>query len=70
MAKTKPKKLVLPTQEEVVEAIDGHLQRVGMGEATFGKIVCNDFNLVRELRGGRDVRLSLLRKIADRVNAE
>ena len=60
---TNERNLRTPTNEDLLEWIYAYLARTGMGETTLGKRLCNDFNLVRELEAGRDVRLTLARKI-------
>jgi len=53
----------IPTQQGMVTAIDAFCEKHSMGESTFSKRLNGDPNFMREMRGGRDLRLSMVHKI-------
>lgn len=55
----------VPTQDEIVAAIDEFLKRHEMPPSRFGMGVSGEPQLVSSIRGGRSPSARLLRKIAD-----
>lgn len=49
----------------IVEQIDAFLTEHSMSPITFGRKVMGDPHFVRDLRGGRDIRMSTAEKILD-----
>ena len=58
------KRLKVPTHAEVLAAVEEFLTSTGHAEWRFGHEICNDPNLIREMRGGRNISLKLAGDIA------
>lgn len=54
----------IPTEQEFLDAVLAHLAERGIGESRLGTEVANDPNLVREMRGGRQIRLEMANRIS------
>ena len=50
-------------RDQLLAEIQGFLDRTGIPETSFGKIVVNDGHLVGQLRAGRDLRLSTVERV-------
>lgn len=48
----------------LITRIDRHLRNTGMTPSRFGRAAVGDPNLVRQLRAGRQLRLSTLQRLA------
>lgn len=48
---------------ELIAEIDRYLTNTGISEITFGRKALGDPHFVRQLRAGRDVRMSTLEKV-------
>lgn len=64
------KRLTIPSMGDILGAVEEYLDRTGTAESAFGREVCGDYNLVRELRDGRVVTITTARAIAAKVNAK
>jgi len=60
MAKTN---LKVPTRQQVLDAVEKFLKDKAMPDHQFGRRIASDPNLVRELRGGREISLTMAGKI-------
>lgn len=60
----------IPTDAEVLAQVESFLEDSGMTYTRFGRNVNGDFNLVRELRGGRRLTLRTARRIMEFIEDE
>lgn len=50
---------------DLIENIDGFIAKHGLSEWQFGELALNDRHFIRQLRDGRDLRMSTLRRVQD-----
>lgn len=64
MSRARKRFLDVPSPDDVVAAVNKYLTETGTPEYKLGQDVCNDPNLVREIRGGRKLSLELAHRLS------
>lgn len=59
----------MTTRERLLADIAAHLARTGMSEATFSYAITGDRRLVRRLRAGASVTLTIIERIESAIAA-